>query len=1069
MHGSRRRWRSSLALAGLSASLVAFAAPLGTGVVDAAPVVDITFLNINDFHGRIDGNALEFAATIARERAAAVTASGADSVLLLSAGDNIGATLFNSASADDQPTIDYLNALGLDASAVGNHEFDQGFADLRDDVIAGGANAQWPYLGANVYDANGVPVLDEYEVFTLTADGETIDVGVIGVVTQETPTLVSPSGVAGLTFGDPVDAVNRVADQLQDGNAANGEADIIIAEYHDGAGAGLAEGATLEQEVAEGGAFAKIVNQTSAKVDVIFTGHSHKLYDWDGPIPGQAGTRPIVQTASYGEYLGKVVLNVDVADMSVTTYTSDNVKRLGSGTTNPPDPTQTDTQLTTTYPQIIPVKTVIDNAIAAATAVGGVVVGSISADITTAYTGGSYATGVYAGGARDDRASESTLSNLIADALLDTLDDPKYGGAEIGVVNPGGVRAELLMSAGATVTVAEANGILPFANNLNTITITGAQFKTLLEQQWQRLPNGNVPSRPYLQLGLSQNVSYTYDATRAEGDRITSITVNGAPIDPARGYRIGSFSFLLEGGDNFHVLKDGTNYKDSGLIDRDAWITYITAKSPLKPDFSRQSVAVSNIPTTVTPGGTLQFGVSKLDLTSLGSPLNTSLTVSIGNVVIGTTTVTAGAAAINMTVPLVDLALPGLPTGAQQLVLTASPSGTKVSIPVTVTAPATPPSPSRLFDTRPGQSPDALRTVPKVQISGGNILEVKVVDLPGLVPATGVGAVSLNVAVTNPTGPGYAAAFPCADRKLVAGVNYVAGETVSNAIIAPVSATGTVCFYSSAPVDLVVDINGYLPTGSAFTAINPNRLFDTRAGESPNALRTVAQVGPATVLEVKVTDLPGLVPATGVGAVSLNVAVTNPASAGFITVYSCGTRSLVASVNYAAGETVSNAVIAPVSATGTICFYSLKATDLVVDINGWFATGSAYAGVGPARVFDTRAGESPAALRTVPSVKVGGATVLEVKLTDLTGIVPATGVDAVSLNVAVTNPGGDGFVTVYPCGNRPFVASVNYVTGQTVSNAVIAPVSATGTVCFYSSAPTDLVVDVNGYFAAVSA
>ncbi len=478
---------------------------------------------------------------------------------------------------------------------------------------------------------------------------------------------------------------------------------------------------------------------------------------------------------------------------------------------------------------------------------------------------------------------------------------------------------------------------------------------------------------------------------------------------------------------------------------------------------------VTNIPTTVTPGGTLQFGVSKLDLTSLGSPKNTSATVAIGNVVIGTTTVTDGAAAIDMVVPAADLAVPSIPTGAQMLTVTASPSGTKVSIPVTVTPPATPVAPTRVFDTRPGESPDALRTVPKAQVGGANVLEVKLTDLPGLVPATGVGAVSLNVAVTNATGNGYVTAYPCVDRKLVASVNYVTGETVSNAVTVPVSATGTVCFYSLVPVDLVVDVSGYFPTDAAFHAVNPSRLFDTRAGESPDALRTVAQVGPANVLEVKVTDLAGLVPASGVAAVSLNVAVTNPAAAGFVTVYPCSaTRPLVASVNYAAGETVSNAVIAPVSATGTICFYSLAAADIVVDINGWFETGDAYGAAGPARVFDTRAGQSPDALRTVPKAQVGGTNVLEVKLTDLTGVVPATGVDAVSLNVAVTNPAGAGFVTVYPCGTRPFVASVNYVAGQTVSNAVIAPVSATGTVCFYSSASTDLVVDVNSYFAAVS-
>jgi hypothetical protein len=138
--------------------------------------------------------------------------------------------------------------------------------------------------------------------------------------------------------------------------------------------------------------------------------------------------------------------------------------------------------------------------------------------------------------------------------------------------------------------------------------------------------------------------------------------------------------------------------------------------------------------------------------------------------------------------------------------------------------------------------------------------------------------------------------------------------------------------------------------------------------------------------------------------------------------------------------------------------------DLIVDLTGWFAADSNFAAVGPDRVFDTRAGESPSALRSVAKAKVGGANVLQVQMTDLPGLVPASNVGAVSLNVAVTNPDGNGFVTVYPCGERKLVASLNYAKGQTVVNAVIAPVSPRGTVCFFSLAPTDIIVDINGWF-----
>ena len=139
---------------------------------------------------------------------------------------------------------------------------------------------------------------------------------------------------------------------------------------------------------------------------------------------------------------------------------------------------------------------------------------------------------------RDDRASESTLGDLVANALRDTLAPANLGGAQIGVVNPGGLRDELFynqtgVEGDGVITYAEANNVLPFVNNLWTTTLTGAQFKTMLEQQWQRDASGSVPTRPYLQLGLSDNVTYTFDDTLPEGSRITSITINGAPYDPA--------------------------------------------------------------------------------------------------------------------------------------------------------------------------------------------------------------------------------------------------------------------------------------------------------------------------------------------------------------------------------------------------------------------------------------------------------------------------------------------------------------------------------------------------------
>ncbi|MET1017458.1 MAG: ExeM/NucH family extracellular endonuclease, partial [Leifsonia flava] len=627
--------------------------------IDASPTTSIVnLLNINDFHGRIDANTVKFAGTVESLRAQFDEGQS----LFLSAGDNIGASLFASSSLLDQPTIDVLNALSLAASAVGNHEFDQGYDDLVDRVINDGQNARWDYLGANVYlKGTTTPALDEYAIFEV--DG--VDVAVIGAVTQETPSLVSPAGVTALDFGNPVEAVNRVAAQLTDGDDANGEADVLVAEYHEGAGAGIPDGSTLEEEILAGGAFADIVSMTTAEVDAIFTGHTHKQYAWDAPIPGRTGeTRPILQTGSYGENVGQITLTVDNTTGDVTDYDAQNVLRV----------TTADAELIAAYPAVAEVDRIVRAAIAESGVIGNQVIGNATAPITTAFLNG----------VRDDRASESTLGNFVANALVESLKSADRGGAEIGVVNPGGLRADL--TAG-DITYAQANAVLPFLNNLGTTSLTGAQFKTLLEQQWQTNADGTIPSRPYLQLGLSDNVTYTFDPARAQNDRITSITVNGLPIAPEGSYRIGTFSFLLAGGDNFRVLPEGTNTRDSGLVDRDAWIDYLTANSPVSPSFDRRSVQVTGIPAgPVVEGSTVTLNLAKLDLTSVGSPLNTQVTAALDGTTVATAPVSAGAAIVTFTVPS--------GAGAKTLTITAAESGTTVTIPLTVEEDEpTPPTP----------------------------------------------------------------------------------------------------------------------------------------------------------------------------------------------------------------------------------------------------------------------------------------------------------------------------------------------------------------------------------------
>lgn len=350
-------------------------------------------------------------------------------------------------------------------------------------------------------------------------------------------------------------------------------------------------------------------------------------------------------------------------------------------------------------------------------------------------------------------------------------------------------------------------------------------------------------------------------------------------------------------------------------------------------------------------------------------------------------------------------------------------------------------------------------------------LRIKVAGTNG-VPATGVGAVSMNVTVTSPDGEGFITVYPCDSKPDASNLNYTLDQTVPNAVIAPVSSTGDVCFYTYAKTHLIADVNGYFPTGSGFVSNTPARVIDTRVG-SAQGLRTVSKtkVGNGTELRVQLTNLPGgITPATGVGAVSLNVTVTGsraPSEGGFVTVYPCGNRPDASNLNFQSGQTVPNAVITPVSSNGEVCFYVYGSADLIADINGYFPGGAGFVATEPVRVADTRSG-SAQGLRTVTKQRIGGNTTLQLQLTNLPGgITPSSGIGAVSLNVTAVNTTADkfgGYVTTYPCGSIPDVSSLNFVSNQIVPNAVIAPLSANGTICFFAYGQTDLIVDLNGYF-----
>ncbi|QGG40481.1 hypothetical protein GEV26_03355 [Aeromicrobium yanjiei] len=629
----------------------------------AADPVPINLIGINDFHGRIDASTLQWAGTVETVRSQFPAANS----LMVSAGDNVSASLFASAIQKDNPTIDVLNAVGLDASAVGNHEFDSGYADLVDRIIP---RADYSILGANVRKADSSRALDAYDTFDVAG----VKVAVVGAVTQETSTLVSPAGIEGLSFGDPSTAVNEAVAEL-DALPAADKPDVIVASFHEGAPDGSM---TFTQAMSASAVFQKLINNTSPEVDAIFMGHTHQKYAYDAPVPGSGRTRPVIQTGNYGENVGQIVLNVDPDTGEVVTYAKQNVARVATA----------DAALLTQFPSssLPEIKKIRDDAVAYATEVGNVQKGEITADITRAFLNGV-----------EDRASESTMGGLVADALLKTVGNLPAG-ADIALVNPGGLRPPDLTYAGVAgdpvntdgvVTYAELNAVLPFANNLNSVKLSGATLKKILEEQWQRDASGNVPSRPYLQLGTSKNLTYTYDDSRPEGSRIQSIRINGKEYDPEAQYKVATFSFLATGGDNFRSFKQGVN-TDTGLVDRDGWVAYFEDNSPISPDFARRSVRTSGVKSQYRVGGNVSFTLSKLNLTSTGSPANTSVSSKLfwtedgqeKSRNLGSRSVTTGTSAP------IAFTLPEGASGAMRVESTAYPTGTKVVVPLDVTGAA---------------------------------------------------------------------------------------------------------------------------------------------------------------------------------------------------------------------------------------------------------------------------------------------------------------------------------------------------------------------------------------------
>jgi 5'-nucleotidase len=538
--------------AGVAATAITAFIASTPAIAGAAPskgnpnLTTVQLLSFNDYHGHLEASdpplsktldpsqtpvgGAEYLATALKDLRA--TAPGGNS-LTVAAGDLIGGSPFLSGLFHDEPSVESLNAMHLDVSSVGNHEFDEGTTELLrmqnggchpvdgcyfPDAPYGGADYQ--YLAANVVKKDGSGTLLP-GTWVKSIGGTKI--GFIGMTLEGTPTLVDPAGVANVEFKDEVQTANAQAKALK----KQGVKSIVVLLHEGGVNAG-----TYQQCVGVSDPILTIAKTMTPEVDAIVTGHTHMPYVCHIPDP-DGNPRLVTSAASYGQVVTETDLVINTKSGEVDRGRSTATNHLVARTVAK-DATQT---------------AIIAKWNALSGALGARVVGSNTEDIL--------------GDSNGNRGIETPMGDLVADAILWGTSAPENGGAQIAFMNIGGVRASLRVAPKYTegpgqITYKESYDVAPFGNLLTTQDFTGAQIQAVLEQQY--IP-GRPGGRDALALGVSKGFSYSWDATKPAGSRVVpgSMTLNGTPIDLAATYRVGTINFLSNGGDSFSAFLAGTN------------------------------------------------------------------------------------------------------------------------------------------------------------------------------------------------------------------------------------------------------------------------------------------------------------------------------------------------------------------------------------------------------------------------------------------------------------------------------------------------------------------------------